>query len=661
VRIDFLLDLDAWGPNITYTQDPVENITWFNPSVIDIEIEEPNLESFSLMHFMFWKTETTWDYFYAVDFQSTSFDPFNPSSSIPYTQDGDNYTVHQEWNATGPGGWLSDGSTSIYLMAYEQWAGMDLLYALRGYYNNDTIIDMGCTAFFDSETGELLMFWPDWWEQPVYAEDDPTATFDPAILCIRFDSADWENRQYDWNVGAGEMDVTGLTFGADEVMPSGDYKTFFSVEDFGYQSNGRITNMTADNDPPVADAGSDWNQPFGDDATLNGSASSDNVGIVSYVWDFEDDGTPVQLVGEVVEYEFTLLGPYDITLTVTDGAGHEDSDTVTMTLVDYVDPVANAGLDVMIPSGTTVTLNGSLSTDNMGIVSYTWTFDDDGPQSLDGVAVEYTFDNADVIVVTLTVEDEAGNSDTDQMTVTVLDITDPVADAGPDQTVAIGTEVTFDGSNSTDDTGVVSWVWTFEDDGDDVTRSGETATYTFENAGTFVVTLEVEDEAGNSDTDTVTIRVSEPPVADAGSPVEVTVGATVTFDGSDSSGDIENYTWTFTYGGVVRTLYGVAPSFTFEIAGNYTVTLTVEDASGLTDTDTVLVTVNEEEDDDETADDKSFLEEYWWLLAALAAVVVVAAAAAAMMMSKKGKGGSPQPPTEEPAEDLPPPPDDMEL
>jgi PKD repeat protein len=315
----------------------------------------------------------------------------------------------------------------------------------------------------------------------------------------------------------------------------------------------------------------------------------------------------------------------------------------------------------MIPSGTTVTLNGSLSTDNMGIVSYTWTFDDDGPQSLDGVAVEYTFDNADVIVVTLTVEDEAGNSDTDQMTVTVLDITDPVADAGPDQTVAIGTEVTFDGSNSTDDTGVVSWVWTFEDDGDDVTRSGETATYTFENAGTFVVTLEVEDEAGNSDTDTVTIRVSEPPVADAGSPVEVTVGATVTFDGSDSSGDIENYTWTFTYGGVVRTLYGVAPSFTFEIAGNYTVTLTVEDASGLTDTDTVLVTVNEEEDDDETADDKSFLEEYWWLLAALAAVVVVAAAAAAMMMLKKGKGGSPQPPTEEPAEDLPPPPDDMEL
>lgn len=664
VRLDFLLDTDVWGPNITYTQDPVENITWFNPSVIDIEIEEPNLESFSLMQFMFWKTETTWEYFYAVDFQSTSFNPLDdPSGSIPYTQDGDNYTVHQEWNATGPGGWLSDGSTSIYLMAYEQWWGPDLIYALRGYYNNATIVDMGATALFDSETGELLMFWPDWWGEPVYAEDDPTATFDPAVLVFKFDVDDWGTMDSEWNTGAGEMDVTGLTFESDEIMPSGDYKTFLSVNDFGGQGNGRITNMTVDNDPPVADAGDDWNQPLGEDATLNATDSSDNVGIVSYVWDFEDDGVPVQRTGMVVDYEFTVLGPYDITLTVTDGAGHVDTDTVTMTLVDTTAPVANAGLDMMVPSGTTVTLNGSLSTDNVGIVSYTWTFDDDGPQSLDGIDVEYTFDNVDVITITLTVEDDAGNSDTDTITITVLDVTDPVADAGPDQMVPVGTEVTLDGSNSSDDAGVVSWEWTFEDGGEDVTLTGETETYTFENAGTYVVTLTVEDDAGNSDTDTVTIRVSSPPVADAGSPIVVTVGATVTFDGSGSSGDvdIENYTWTFSYDGSTQTLYGVAPSFTFEVAGNYTVTLTVEDAAGLTDTDTVLVTVNEE-DDDEPAEDKSFLEEYWWLLAVIAAVVIVAAVAGAMMMSKKGKGGSPQaPPSEEPAEDLPPPPDDMDL
>ncbi|MGB2825653.1 MAG: carboxypeptidase-like regulatory domain-containing protein, partial [Thermoplasmata archaeon] len=158
-RADFLLGSDPWGPNLTYTQDPVDNITWFNPSVIDAEIEEANLQSFSLMQFMFWKIDTnmTWEYFYAIDFKSTSFDPFGMSSDLPYTQIDDNYTIHEEWNATAPAGWLGDGVDSLYLMAYQQWWGPDMLYAIRGYYSNDTMIDVGCTAFFDSDTGESLM------------------------------------------------------------------------------------------------------------------------------------------------------------------------------------------------------------------------------------------------------------------------------------------------------------------------------------------------------------------------------------------------------------------------------------------------------------------------------------------------------------------------
>ena len=53
-RMDFCLDADIYGPNMTYTQTPVENITWFNPTVIDIEVEDPNMESFMLMQWMFW-------------------------------------------------------------------------------------------------------------------------------------------------------------------------------------------------------------------------------------------------------------------------------------------------------------------------------------------------------------------------------------------------------------------------------------------------------------------------------------------------------------------------------------------------------------------------------------------------------------------------------
>ncbi|HIH00935.1 TPA: PKD domain-containing protein, partial [Thermoplasmata archaeon] len=306
--------------------------------------------------------------------------------------------------------------------------------------------------------------------------------------------------------------------------------------------------------------------------------SSDDVGIDNYTWNIVE--LSVEMYGPTPEYTFDTPDVYTVELVVIDTIGQESSvDTMFLTVIDVTDPVANAGLDVSVPSGSTVTLDGSLSSDNVAIVSYTWTFSDDGSQSLDGEEADYTFENVGSFAITLTVEDAAGNSDTDLVTVTVYDATDPVADAGPDQTVAVGTEVTLDGSGSTDNDEIVSWVWTFEDYGDDQTLEGEEVDYTFEDVGTFVVTLTVEDAAGNSDEDTVTIRVSSPPVANAGSPVTVTVGATVTFSGAGSTDDIgiENYTWTFTYDGETQTLYGVAPSFTFDIAGLYTVTLTVED------------------------------------------------------------------------------------
>jgi len=86
-----------------------------------------------------------------------------------------------------------------------------------------------------------------------------------------------------------------------------------------------------------------------------------------------------------------------------------------------------------------------------------------------------------------------------------LDTTPPVANAGPDQTRALGI-VVFDGSASSDDVGIVSYVWTFTDVTPQ-TLTGVHPTYTFTNTGAFVVTLNVTDASGNWDTDDVTITV----------------------------------------------------------------------------------------------------------------------------------------------------------
>ncbi len=119
----------------------------------------------------------------------------------------------------------------------------------------------------------------------------------------------------------------------------------------------------------------------------------------------------------------------------------------------------------------------------------------------------------------------------------IQDNTPPIAYAGLDKAVTEDTIVVFDGSGSTDNGDIVNYVWTFTD----VTLQtmlGINPIYTFNNIGNFEITLNVSDTAGNWDTDTMWVNVSEiimtgsisGMVMDAnGNPIE---GATVTLVGT---------------------------------------------------------------------------------------------------------------------------------
>ena len=81
----------------------------------------------------------------------------------------------------------------------------------------------------------------------------------------------------------------------------------------------------------------------------------------------------------------------------------------------------------------------------------------------------------------------------------------PVANAGPDQTVAVGQSVSFSGAGSSDPDGsIVGYTWNF---GDGTTASGVTATKTYATTGAYTVTLTVTDNAGATATDTAVVTV----------------------------------------------------------------------------------------------------------------------------------------------------------
>jgi PKD repeat protein len=663
VRQDFGLVAHTDRPLIDVTVDPDENVSTANHADIYADITEDYLYAVNLE--MLRTIEVVDDTARMERLESFGFTPSMPWSDLSGSEiePGLWQIGIWDWPATAhesvqmmkdstAQGFFVDSDNDYYWI--DEWDGT---IHVEGWYENTTLGTwMYATAVFyldgtlagidfgggidESAAGDLTGRF--WLESLVY---------DVNLVTLTIEDVNWEVVQ---KVVTSSM---YLDLEPPPIYPDGDCAAYFSAVDYASLWNSTITLFTVDNSPPTADAGGDQTAIVNTVVTLNASMSWDNVGIVEYKWTFEDGGQQTEL-GEVVDYEFTTVGDHEVTLTVTDGALLNATDSLLVQVSEDQPPVADAGEDQEVNEDVEVTLDGSGSSDDLGVADWEWTFDDGGTQTLSGEFATWTFDTPGTYTVTLVVTDTVGQtSEPDTTVITVADLTAPTADAGPDQDVVAGDEVTFDGSDSSDNSGTIAnWTWTFEEDGDTLVLYGVSPVRIFSVEGTYPVTLTVKDAAGNSDTDEVVIRVAsanEPPVADAGEDAEIEKGETHTFDGTGSSDDGGladlNFTWTFVYDGKEEKLYGAEPEFTFEITGEYSVNLTVRDEEGLTDSDTVIVTVEE-----------AGVSMMLW--AAIGAVVVVAVLLAAYMVMRRGKGPTPSG-GEAPEEELeePGPPDDEEL
>ena len=340
--------------------------------------------------------------------------------------------------------------------------------------------------------------------------------------------------------------------------------------------------------------------------SLNGSASADgDGGIASYVW--TENGSEI---ATGVNPTVTLsVGVRTIVLTVTDNDGVIDTDEVIITVnsPDNVSPTANAGADQTVldadNSGSEeVTLDGSASTDSDGnIVNYVWT--ENGSEIATGVSPVFDF-AVGSHTITLTVTDDDGATGNDEVIVVVNSPANqsPTANAGADQTVVDtdgsgSEEITLDGSASTDTDGtIVTYAWT--QDGTQI-ATGVNPTITLPT-GNQNITLTVTDDNGATDTDEVTITINTPanesPVANAGADQTVTDtdnsgSEEVTLNGSasaDNDGTIVSYIWTENGTQVAS---GANPTVGIAV-GSHTITLTVTDDDGATNSDEVVVIVN---------------------------------------------------------------------
>ena len=139
--------------------------------------------------------------------------------------------------------------------------------------------------------------------------------------------------------------------------------------------------------------------------------------------------------------------------------------------------------------------NGSGSTDDIGIVSYAWTFGDGSTGT--GTTPSHTFPAAGSYSVTLTVTDGGGLTNSTVKTVTLGTSTNlpPVAAWAVSCQPAPAHVCTFDGRGSRDPDGtIVAYQWT--NGGGKVVSTLATFTRTFEQSKTLTWTLTVTDNGG---------------------------------------------------------------------------------------------------------------------------------------------------------------------
>ena len=160
------------------------------------------------------------------------------------------------------------------------------------------------------------------------------------------------------------------------------------------------------NQPPVARMTKSCNNTTRA-CTFSGTSSTDDVGIVSYAWNFGEGGTGS---GATVTHTYAAGGTYPVSLTVTDGGGLTNTVTKNLNLPGGTNlpPVAAWTVSCLPAPAHTCTVDGRGSLDPDGtITAYSWT-NGNGQVLSTQSTFSRTWTSGRTLTWTLTVTDNGG-------------------------------------------------------------------------------------------------------------------------------------------------------------------------------------------------------------------------------------------------------------
>lgn len=449
------------------------------------------------------------------------------------------------WNWTFPGGTPSTSSLPNPVITY----------------NDPGIWDVTLTVSNSAGSNTLMM------SALIDVEGSPTAgfIFDQIGTTVIFTNTSVGATSYVWDFGDGnsstDTDPVHVYFNEDfyEV-------TLTAINDCGSESFFMtIPVFTA----PIADF---VGVPSMGCAPLDVSFMSiSSANSLSWFWQ-TPGGNPTTSNDENVIVNYASPGTYDVSLTVTNPAG---SDTHTVNDYVFVGDVPSAGFSSSVSGNTVTFTDESDNSAGIGTMTYFWDFGD-GNTSIEQNPVHTYMTNGTFDVV-LSVTNDCG---IDNITQQVTILLPPVANFSAPMTMGCAPfTVTFTNESTGNPS---SFEWQFPG-GDPSTSSDQNPTVTYNNPGSYDVTLTVFNSAG-SDMITLSNYITVNPPAVPGFTYVVN-GLTTVF--ANTSSNATSYNWDF---GDNTSSTEIDPTHTYATDGTYTVTLTAtNDCSSVTTTQTVVI------------------------------------------------------------------------
>lgn len=308
-----------------------------------------------------------------------------------------------------------------------------------------------------------------------------------------------------------------------------------------------------------------------------------NSVITGWEWSF-GDGSPVSQLQNPL-HAFDSAGIFTVQLIVFTNNGCSDTSVQSITIV--AGPKAEFDFSSTCVGSTTF-FNNQTTIQGGGALTYQWAFGDGGTSTDENPVYQYPAFSANY-TVQLIAESQNGCTDTILKTIRISDKAHPSLTFSPSVS-CINSNIQFT-STSTVNPGdsIVAISWNFGDSPS--IFPGNPVIHQYSNPGTYIVTIYVKTYSDCDTSYSTTLTVIESPVADF-SFQNVCLDSSITFINQSTTPPgttIDSVLWDLGDG---TTASGAVVNHSYQSAGAYTVTLTVINSAGCSNTIQKQVTVH---------------------------------------------------------------------